>query len=109
LNRLRQDRTQAEQAKTMQLSRQVYGDLERSTDLANPDTLTTTLPLEPHERCLLYRRRLGHTQQEISQVIGVSRWWCNLMERGLAPSGLLVKFWESPRNKKKWSTVRASS
>jgi DNA-binding XRE family transcriptional regulator len=92
------DRTQTQQAETLGLNRSQYGELERSDDPAPKDTFTKTLPLAPHERCLLYRRRLGYTQKDVAQAVGVSRWWCNLMERGAVSPGLLVKFWEGSKS-----------
>lgn len=52
------------------------------------------LPLAPHERCLLYRRRAGKTQAAIAEELKCCRYWVNQMERGEVPSDTLLWYWE---------------
>ena len=50
--------------------------------------------LAPHERCLLYRRRVGWTQKKVAADLGCCRRWMNMMERGEVDSSALVCYWE---------------
>jgi len=50
-------------------------------------------PLKPHELCLLWRRRSGWTQQACADLMGITRYWYNLMENGKVPSDKLEAFW----------------
>lgn len=46
------------------------------------------------ELAFISRRRLGMTQQECADLLGVSRFWFNQMELGKVPNEALLKFWE---------------
>lgn len=50
-------------------------------------------PLEPHEKCLVWRRRSGWTQQACADLMGITRYWYNLMENGKAGTTKLEAFW----------------
>jgi DNA-binding XRE family transcriptional regulator len=51
-------------------------------------------PLQFHEKCLILRRRFGATQQECARILGVSRYWYNLMENGTVSSDRLEELWK---------------
>jgi DNA-binding XRE family transcriptional regulator len=51
------------------------------------------ITIEPHEACLLHRRRAGVTQGYLAQELGCCRWWLNQMERGLVDNKSLVEYW----------------
>ena len=50
--------------------------------------------LAPHERCLIYRKRSGKTQEEIAPFIGIGRYWLQLQERGVVSCHRLLGYWE---------------
>lgn len=49
--------------------------------------------LQPHEVCLIRRRRAGLTQQAVADKLGLCRFWINRMEQGTAPVRDLAEFW----------------
>ena len=49
--------------------------------------------LYSHEKCFIFRKRSGWTIDRLADEIGVSRYWCNLMELGKAPVERLVDYW----------------
>jgi DNA-binding XRE family transcriptional regulator len=49
--------------------------------------------LYSYEKCFIFRRRSGWTIERLAVTIGVSRYWCNLMELGKAPVERLVDYW----------------
>jgi len=51
------------------------------------------LPLTGAEKCLIWRRRSGWTQQACADLMGITRYWYNLMENGKAGSEKLEAFW----------------
>lgn len=98
LARLRAGETQAQTAERLGLSRKIYGLVEQDRRV-----LTTVVPaagsigsrtIRPHERCLLYRRRAGWTQERVANDLDMSRWWVNQMERGLVSCDRLLWYWE---------------
>lgn len=50
--------------------------------------------LQPHERCLLMRRRCGKTQEKVAAELKCSRYWLNMMELGNVPCDDLLWYWE---------------
>ena len=50
--------------------------------------------LQPHERCVLYRRRSGMKQEEIAGKLGISRNWLRQLESGKEDPAKLLAFWE---------------
>lgn len=93
LHRRRRGQTQGQAAAEHGLSRKAYGSAERRGDpaLARGIRLGN---LRPHERCLLYRRRVGRKQREVAVELRCSRFWINLMERGEVPCDDLLWYWE---------------
>lgn len=51
--------------------------------------------LEPHERCVLMRRRTGYTQKRVAKELKVCRWWLNQMETGRIDCTPLTDYWNS--------------
>lgn len=51
--------------------------------------------LEPYEKCLLFRKRSGKTQSEVSTAMGCGRFWLRLQETGKVPCDKLLDFWET--------------
>jgi transcriptional regulator with XRE-family HTH domain len=50
--------------------------------------------LRDYEVCMLLRRRLGITELEMGRMVGLSRQWVSMIERGAAPAATLVAYWE---------------
>lgn len=50
-------------------------------------------PITTAEKCMIYRRRSGWTQQSCADLMGITRYWYNLMENDKAPSEKLEVFW----------------
>lgn len=95
IHRLRLEMTQSDFGGLMGMNRNRYGRIERDQDDYNSDICEEDiLPLAAHEKCLLYRRRLGLTQQECADELGVTRYWFNQMEIGKEPVDTLVDYWE---------------
>ena len=96
IDRRRRGENQGEAAERLGLTRTSYGAMERDLqpDLLKPGQLPKIGKLEVHERCLLYRRRVGKTQEEVALELKCCRWTVNQMERGLAPLHDLVSYWE---------------
>ena len=49
--------------------------------------------LQPHEACLVMRKREGLTLDALSDKVGLSKWWLCLIEQGKAPADSLVAYW----------------
>jgi len=90
----RRRRTERQEAAALRLgvSRAVYGAWERETRSDGPPVKIGRLKV--HERCLLYRRRVGCTQAAVADGLRCSRFWVNLMEQGRAPCDDLLWYWE---------------
>ena len=74
------------------VKRRRYGEMETR----GSNTLAIVAIVEPitgAERCLILRRRSGWTQQACADLMGITRYWYNLMENGRAPSTKLEAFW----------------
>jgi transcriptional regulator len=62
--------------------------------ISNPTEFAETdVELSETEACFLIRRRLGKTQREDAEELGVSRFWFSMMEQGKAPHKTLVEYW----------------
>ena len=94
LNRRRGGESQREAAECFETTLFIYGQWERDVVTGPRPSRLDGRSVEPHERCLLYRRRLGDSQELIASVLGRCRWWVNLMERGLVPCDELIGYWE---------------
>ena len=49
--------------------------------------------LQPHEECVLRRRRDGLTQGDVAAHLQRSRNWVRMMEQGTVPCAELKEFW----------------
>lgn len=76
------------------MTRVCYGRAERDQSPEKPRVSQIT-DLTDAERCLIYRRRLDITQQEVADILKVSRFWVNSMERNRENCARLIEFWES--------------
>lgn len=85
--------SQKDMAKSFGMKRREYGIAEANGDLKLPGFMVVVEPLEPCEQCFLWRYRSGWTQRECADLMGITRYWYNLMENGRAPSGRLEAFW----------------
>ena len=52
-----------------------------------------TPKLQPHEGCLLHRRRAGLTQSDVAAHLQRSRNWVRMMEQGTVACNELEEFW----------------
>lgn len=92
LDRRRRGETQVAAGRRWNVPHSRYSLWER--DLADDAPTVKIDQVEPHERCLLYRRRAKFTQARVARELGVCRWWLNQMERGVVPCDDLIWYWE---------------
>jgi len=86
--------TQKQMAAMFKVSLTTYGRWERDL-VANAELECLKWgALEANERCMLYRRRAGYTQERVAKELKCCRWRLNLMEQGLVPCDDLVWYWE---------------
>ena len=90
--RIRQGLTQREMAMKAGVHRNTYSKVEQNTDTKNIE-LNGIKELTPQEQCYIKRKRKGFTQQECADMLGITRFWYNQMERGNESSDMLIKFW----------------
>ena len=90
--RRRRDESQEQAARRLNITRNVYGRLERDCEDWQIH-LPKMRELQIHEKCLLVRRRNRKTQEEIAAEIGVTRFWMNQMETGKGSCDCLAEFW----------------
>ena len=103
--RRRRGWTQSEAAKYFGVTSLTYGRWERDTaypgatqhavSWAWSDLTRRRGSLQPHERCLLYRRRAELSQDNLAKIVHRSRHWVNLMETGAKDCTILIHHWES--------------
>lgn len=91
--------TQVQAAKRIGVSRDCYARLERGERQQNLEGYLRQVPtrlrlLSSALRCLIYRTRVGLTQQEVANHMGVSRATVNAMERGRVDCTDLCCYWE---------------
>ncbi len=91
IERRRRKESQSAASERFNVSTFTYGQWERD---AAEGPLRQSFSLTNVERCILYRRRLGWTQDCVSSMMGRSRAWVNMMERGQIPCRELLDFWE---------------
>lgn len=95
IQRKRKKQTQAEMADELKVSRLVYGKMERGeievdVNIIAPRNINK---LHPYEACMIWRRRIGLTQEDIANSINRCRYWVRLMESGEAPCQELIEYW----------------
>ncbi len=91
IERRRRKESQCAASERFNVSVFTYGQWERD---AAEGPMRQSFSLTNVERCILYRRRLGWTQDYVSFMMGRSRAWVNMMERGQIPCRELLDFWE---------------
>ena len=90
--RIRQGLTQREMAIKSGVHRNTYSKVEQNTDTENIE-LKGIDELTPQEQCYIKRKRKGLTQQECADILGITRFWDNQMERGNESADILISFW----------------
>ncbi len=75
------------------IHRETYGRLERGDQVQITVDRPALGGLQCHEKCFVLRRRSGWTQEECADLMGITRYWFNLMELGKAPVEPLINFW----------------
>ena len=93
IHRRRMGLSQKQMAKSFGIKRRRYSEQETNDTLKIPGFMIDISPLEQSELCLIWRRRSGWTQQACADLMGITRYWYNLMENGKAPSDALEAFW----------------
>jgi transcriptional regulator with XRE-family HTH domain len=92
--RRRLNETQKQVAEKYGLTRNNYMMLEKGTkefpDIPEPKVTK----LLDYEKCMIYRRRCGWSQEKLSAESGLSRNWIRQMECGLVSCEQLIWFWE---------------
>ena len=100
VDRRRKGETQAQAAGRYGVSQSRYSRWERGLDdpvetLGPGPVLPKVTPLKPHEKCLLYRRRVGVTQAKVATDLKRCKMWVRQMERGEVDCTELVQYWEA--------------
>ncbi len=93
IDRRRRGERQRAAAERLQVPLSRYSKWERDLDPEAPSIRVGSL--KGHERCYLYRRRSGKTQQEVATDMGICRYWLNRMEIGEADCTDLACYWEA--------------
>lgn len=88
-------RTQAEQARVMKVPLGTYKRME--ADEIEADRMPIGR-VEPHEACMIMRRRKGMTLEQLGEEIGLTKWWICQMETGQAPTTTLVAYWSNAQS-----------
>lgn len=92
IKRRREGWSQGDAARRHNTTHSMYGKWER--DVVKGGPFIQFYKLEPHERCLLYRRRAEQTQDQVATALECCRWWVNQMERGAVSCDDLLWYWE---------------
>lgn len=93
LYRRRLEISQEQMACLFGVHREKYGMFERGQISQLKADRPALGSLQDHEKCFIFRRRSGWTQESCAELMGITRYWFNLMELGKAPVDLLLKFW----------------
>lgn len=93
LYRRRLSISQSEMAACFSIHRETYRRFEAGDAIQTEIVRPSLGELTQSEICYIYRRRKGLTQEEVSEQMGVTRYWIVMMEQGKASAGSLVKFW----------------
>ncbi len=91
IDRLRLGQTQGEAGYRFGVTMENYREKELDTGICKSPHV---FPLQPHEQCLLYRRRAGKNHTEVAKEIGCSKKKISRMENGIVPCDDLLKYWE---------------
>jgi transcriptional regulator with XRE-family HTH domain len=91
--RRREGLTQANAAAAYGMPLGAYKMAERDQPQAWSIPAPVLRTLRTYEACLILRKRLGLTLDQLSDEMGISKWWLCLMEQGKAPVGRLSSYW----------------
>lgn len=80
-------------ARRFHMKRRRYSEFEKSGMIDRKVDDIRVEPLASHEKCFIYRRRLGWTQEQVAELVGITRYWLSLMELGTVPCDKLEAFW----------------
>lgn len=97
LRRRRDGLSQKAQAKALGFSLTGYGllELDKADAPAIKEEVVPNLGvIKDHERCVIWRRRVGKKQSEIALELDCCRMLVNQMEQGLKPCADLLQYWE---------------
>lgn len=97
LRRRRDGLSQKAQAKALGFSLTGYGLLELDKEDAPPlapGEEPNLGVIKDHERCVIWRRRVGKKQSDIAADLDCCRMVVNLMEQGKKPCADLLQYWE---------------
>lgn len=96
LDRRRRGERQKEAAARLGVSLSKYAawETDRAKEGETGIPVVEIRSIKAHERCLLYRRRAGFTQEKVARDMGICRWWLNQMEQGKVDCTDLVCYWE---------------
>ena len=99
IERRRRRFTQETMGSIYGISRNLYGQIERdqvdiSVITRRPVEIPQITELTRIEAAYLLRRRAGKTQEEVSDTLGISRYWYNRKECGEAPNDDLLDHWD---------------
>jgi DNA-binding XRE family transcriptional regulator len=94
VDRRRRGETQGAAAARHGVSHSRYSRWERGLDEPTEAAPRITT-LKPHEKCLLYRRRVGITQATVAEDLNRCKMWVRQMERGEVDCTELVQYWEA--------------
>jgi DNA-binding XRE family transcriptional regulator len=86
--RARDERSQAERARDLKVSRWAYQKWEQDSSMLSSKMITGL------EWCRLQRWRSGLSQENLASALGITRIWLNRMENGLVSNNELLEYWE---------------
>jgi DNA-binding XRE family transcriptional regulator len=92
IDRIRRGETQRQAARRLKVSLALYGAMELGKTEARRVPIGK---LTANERCVLQRKRVGSTQLQVAQDLGVCRWWVNQMESGRQDCTALSSYWDA--------------
>ena len=90
IDRRRRGHTQEVAAKRYRVTLTRYLSWERGD---TPCPYHPKLTVRKHEHFVIMRRRAGLTQPQLAAELGCTVQWMSRIERGIAPHGLLERYW----------------
>lgn len=95
ITRRRAGLNQRAMAERIGLSLTAYSLLERGVYEGKRPKPPALGSIKAHERCLIYRRRCGKTQQQVAADMEVCRYTVHQMETGVVDCTDLLCYWEA--------------
>lgn len=93
--RRRRKISQAQAAREHGISLGEWKRMEAGRGIRKPMPVLPVATVNPGECCALERRRRSMSQGAVAEILGVTRQYVNMMERGAASAGTLVRFWRN--------------